>query len=126
MGIEQENVTRSWIACYAAHDKAALLDHYADDARYHVHAWHEPFEGRDAIRAELDRQFGLVSDYRSAILNICSTDSVVFIEGIDQFRHSGRDISVHWSSVQEIDRNGKIAVQRDYADSKELETQLSA
>ena len=127
MGIEQENVTRSWLACYAADDKAGLLDHYTDDAVYHVHAWHEPLVGREAIGAELDRQFGVVSDYRSTILNISSTGSVVFIEGIDTFKHAkaSGDVTVHWASVQEISPEGKISTQRDYADTAELTAQFS-
>lgn len=122
MGIEQERVTRAWLACYAAHDKAGLLDFCADNANYHVHAWHDPLVGREAIRGELDRQFDLVSDYRSTILNVSSTDAVVFIEGIDTFKHAKAtgDVTVHWTSVQEINSDGRISKQRDYSDSAEL------
>jgi hypothetical protein len=124
VGSKQEAVSRSWLDCYAAGDRGALLDHYSDDASYHVIASRPALVGREAIRAELDRQFDRVSDYRSTILNICSTDAVVFIEGIDTFKHSGRDVTLHWSSVQEISSAGKIRTQRDYWDSKELEAQL--
>jgi hypothetical protein len=81
----------------------------SDDAVYHVNAWQPPVVGRDAIRAELDRQFDLVSDYRSTTLNIFSKDAVVFIEGIGTFKHSvssGKDVTGHWTSVQEIKSSG--------------------
>jgi ketosteroid isomerase-like protein len=124
MGSKEEAVVRSAVDCYGTGDRDALLDHYADDATYHVSAWHKPTVGRDAIRAELDRQFDLVSDYRPTILNIFSQDSLVFVEGIDQFKYSGKDATMHWCSVVEIDAAGKITKQRDYADSQELKAQL--
>ena len=125
MGSKQEAVFRSWLDCYAAGDRAAALDHYSDDATYHVAAWHQPLVGRDAIRAELDRQFDSISDYRYTIRNIFSTDAVVFVEGIDAFKYGGKDVTTHWCSVHEINPAGKITAQRDYLDMKELEAQLA-
>ena len=122
MGKERRAVTRSWLDCYAAHDPSALLTSTpttlpTTSTPGTIHLW-----GKSTIRAELDRQFDVVSDYRSTILNIFSTDTVVFAEGIDTFKHaqSGKDVTAHWTSVQEITPEGKISSQRDYADSAEL------
>jgi ketosteroid isomerase-like protein len=128
MGSKEEAVARSAIDCYATGDRAALVDLYSDEAVYHVNAWQEPLVGRDAIRAEIDRQFDLVSDYRTTIVNIFSKDSVVFSEGIDTFKHSrsgGKDVTSHWARVQEINPAGKIISLRDYWDSQEQEGQLA-
>jgi ketosteroid isomerase-like protein len=124
MGSKEEAVVRSLYDCYRTGDRAALLDLYADDAVYHVWAWHKPFVGRDAIRAELDRQFDLVSDYRTTILNIFSKGAVVFTEIIDTFKHSGKDVTMHGASGVEVNPAGKITAQRDYSDSQELKQQL--
>jgi limonene-1,2-epoxide hydrolase len=52
-------------------------------------------------------------------------DSIVFFEPVDNFRISGRDVMLHWSSVWELDPAGKITTQRDYWDAKELAAQLA-
>jgi limonene-1,2-epoxide hydrolase len=124
MRSKQEAVVRSWLDCLFA-DLDHTVDHYSDDATYHVAAWKPPLVGRDAIRAELEQLFGLQTDYRYTILNIASTDAVVFIEVVDAFKYGGKDVTMHWSSVLEINPAGKITAQRDYYDMKEFEAQLA-
>jgi limonene-1,2-epoxide hydrolase len=125
MGSRQEDVVRSWLDCLAVGDLEGVIDHYSEDARYHVAAWHEPLVGRNAIRAELSQQLARLSDYRYTLLNIASTDAVVLIEVVDSFKLGGKDVIMHWSSVQEINPAGKITAQRDYYDMKEFEAQLA-
>ena len=125
MGARQEAAVRSWIDCVVAHDLSAIVDLYTDDAAYHVNAWRKPLVGRDAIHAEIARQFDRSSDDEITILNIFSTDAIVVFEAVDNFRSGGKDFTLHWSSVWEIDPAGKISAQRDYWDGKELEAQLA-
>jgi limonene-1,2-epoxide hydrolase len=127
MGAQSDatSVVRSWHTSYAAGDRLAALDHYADDAIWYLNWWREPHVGRDAIRAELDRQHDGFANYRSEIVNLFSNDGVVFIEGIDTFTMGGKDATMHWSTVLEINSEGKIARQRDYWDTKELQVQLT-
>ena len=107
-------------------DLEAAVDHFADDASYRVSAWHEPLVGREAIRDGLEREFGaLSSEYRYTILNMASTDAVVFMEVVDEFKLRGKDITMHWSSVLEINQAEKITARRDYWDAKELEARLA-
>jgi limonene-1,2-epoxide hydrolase len=118
-----EAVIRSFLDCLVAQDLVAALDHYADDAAYHVSAWREPATGsalRDALAREVD-----LSGYHYTIRNMASADGVAFIEVVDGFQVDGKDITMHWSDVWELNHDGKITVRRDYYDSKEYEAQLS-
>ena len=125
METEQESVVRSWHRCYAAGDRAAVLDHYAHDATWHVVWWREPLVGRDAIRAALDTHFDGMPNYRSETRTMLSKDAVVSVEGIDTFTRAGKEVTLHWSVVLEINAEGKIAQQRDYWDNQELQAQLT-
>jgi limonene-1,2-epoxide hydrolase len=125
MGTKQEQVVHSYLAALAAGDRDGAAAHYSDNATYSVNAWHHPIVGRDAIRADLERQAGHWSDFRYNIINIASSDDVVFMERIDTVFMFGKDITFHWVGVHEIDGNGKIRATRDYFDMKELEAQLT-
>jgi limonene-1,2-epoxide hydrolase len=108
-------------------DLESAVDHFADDATYHVAAWHEPLVGREAVRDGLEREFGaLSSEYRYTIVNMASTNEVVFMEVVDEFKSRGTNITMHWSSVLEINQAGKITARRDYWDTKEFDARLAA
>ena len=47
----------------------------------------------------------------------------MFVEGIDTFALAGNEVTLHSSSVFEIDAQQKIARRRDYWDTREVETQ---
>jgi hypothetical protein len=47
------------------------------------------------------------------------------LRAVDNFRIGGKDVTLHWSSVWELDPAGKITTQRDYWDAKELAAQLA-
>jgi limonene-1,2-epoxide hydrolase len=124
MGSQEEAVVRSMLECLFV-NLDDTVDHYSDDAIYHVAAWKQPLVGREAIRIGLEPQFRAQTDYRYTLRNIASADAVVFIEIVDSFRYNGKNLTMHWSSVLEVDPSGKIAVQRDYYDMKEFETQVA-
>jgi limonene-1,2-epoxide hydrolase len=123
MGATQEAVVRSLVESLNADDRDRVAAHYADDAVWHLSAWREPIVGKPAIRAMLDQLAG--DGFRFTILNIASTDVVVLTELVDTHERDGRQITLHWSSVTELDQTGRIVAERDYWDSKELEAQLS-
>jgi limonene-1,2-epoxide hydrolase len=107
-----------------AGDLEAALDHYADDAAFHVAAWHRPLAGREEIRDATETSVGL-SDYRYTIRSIATAGELTFVEVVDEFTYRGKHVTMHWAGVWEIDQAGKIRVRRDYWDAKELEAQLS-
>ena len=123
MGTSHEAVIRSFLDCVVAQDLEAAVDHYADDASYHVAAWHEPLVG-STLRDALAREVG-ISGYHYAILNMATADGVALFEVVDGFKVGDQDITMHWSGVWEINQLGKITARRDYYDSKEYEAQVS-
>jgi limonene-1,2-epoxide hydrolase len=126
VGAQQEAVFRSWLDCMVALDLEAALNHFTDDATYHVAAWHEPLVGREAIRSGLERELVALScEYRYTIRNIASTDAVVFVEVVDGFKRDSKDVTMHSAWVFEINQAGKISARRDYYDAKELEARLA-
>ena len=80
MGLAQEEIVRALLDSYVAFDRDAVAEQYAEDATLRVVAWYEPLVGRDAIRKDLDRQAEVYTDFRHEIVNLASTDSVVFAE----------------------------------------------
>ncbi len=50
---------------------------------------------------------------------------VATVEGVDVVTIGGVEVTIHWVSVFEFDADGRIARQRDYWDSRELEDQLA-
>jgi limonene-1,2-epoxide hydrolase len=108
-------------------DLESAVNHFAEDATYHVAAWHEPLVGRGAVRGGLEREFAVLSsEYRYTIRNMASTDEVVFMEVVDAFKSRGKNITMHWSSVLEINQALKITARRDYWDAKEFDARLEA
>jgi limonene-1,2-epoxide hydrolase len=124
LGSQDEAVVRSMLECLFV-DLDKMIDHYSDDAIYHMVSWKEPVVGRDAIRAGLVQLSRPISDYRYTLRNIASTDAVVLIEVVDAFKYDGKDMTTHWSSVLEVNPSGKITAERDYYDMKEFEAQLA-
>jgi limonene-1,2-epoxide hydrolase len=125
MGTREEGFVRSLLDSLAAADRDAAAEHFSENAVYHVNAWHEPVNGRDAVRAELERQAGIYTDFRYQIVNIASTASLVFTERVDSMTIAGKDVTLHWASAHEVNAAGEVVACRDYYDMKELEVQLS-
>jgi uncharacterized protein (TIGR02246 family) len=123
MGTAQEAVMRTLVDCWNTDDRDGAAALYSDDAVFHLVGWWKPLVGRDAIRAYLDDLAAFKP--HSTILNMASTDSVVFAEGIDTQTHDGKAVTMHWSIVVEINDAGEITAERDYVDMKELDAQLA-
>src|ERR1700685_1694317 len=102
MAERQELVVRTLLDSVAARDREKFVQQFAEDAVYYVNAWHEPLIGHDAIRSEFDRQAAIYTDFQYEILHVASTDALVFTERIDTMHIGGKEVSLHWASVQEI------------------------
>ena len=124
MGIAQEAAVRDFVLEAECERMDAsrierLLDRMAPDARYHVHAWKEPFVGHDAIRGELLRQAPLFSDGGYETVNMASVGQTVFTERVDTVTMNEKRASFHLVDVFEVDADGKIASWRTYSDTGE-------
>ena len=96
------------------------LDYLSPEVRYHIYAWEDPMIGRDAIRAEWLRQAELFHDFRSEIATIGSVGQTVFVEKREFMTLTGTPVTLHIVDVFEMACDGKIAVWRDYSDSREV------
>jgi limonene-1,2-epoxide hydrolase len=126
MGQREEETVSAFLDAQAEGDIDRTLDYLAKDADYRIPAWKESLRETDAIRAELKRQQATLSDMRTEVLNVASTERVVFSERIDTqyMKHVGREVQVHIVGVYELGPDGKIVSQREYFDMKELEAQI--
>jgi limonene-1,2-epoxide hydrolase len=131
MGVEQEAAVRAFIADLEGEqlDAAQIeraVNRMTPDAEWHVVAWHDPFVGHDAIRAEFLREAQLFRDLRIEILAIGSIGGIVFTERIDSMLLRGKPLRAHIAGVFEVDADGKIAAWRDYGDTREVSAQMNA
>jgi len=105
-------------------DFKKLLDTYfSDDAFYQpLVPMRVPSRGREAIRAELERQYEFYSDCDCIIHAMGSSDSHVFTERTDTvtLNHDSRRVETRLNAVFDIDANGKICGWREYYDSGDL------
>ena len=132
MGVEEEATVRAFLAELESEQwDLALIDRalsrMAENARYHIFAWDDPFVGHDAIRAELLREASSPSNHRDVridIVAVASAGQIVFTERVDSGTVRGKPYTVHVVGVFEMDAAGKIAVLRDYLDSRELSVQF--
>jgi limonene-1,2-epoxide hydrolase len=84
-----------------------------------------PVVGRDACKAEIDRQntFCTGGLPGSQVRNIASNDNVVFTERLDVLDLAGTRVELCIVGVFEI-REGKVAARREYFDMNSLAAQL--
>ena len=131
MGVEQEATVRAFFAELEGEQwdpdlVERAVSRMASDARYQIHAWHDPVVGHDAIRAELLRQALIYRDSRCEIVTIASAGHTVFTERLDTGIVNDKPLTVHIVGVLEVDAEGKIAAWRDYMDSREAAIQVGA
>lgn len=82
--------------------------------------------GREAVRADIDRQLRFATFMRCGPVHIASHDGVVFTERTDQFQSNGVTIDHHLVAVFEVDDDGKISAWREYFDPGDVNDQLRA
>ena len=105
-------------------DAARVASLLAPDGVYHVVGWRAPVVGRDAIHAEMQRQFGIISNFDYAVVNSARAESVVFAEHTDSFAMAGKRIHTRTVSVFILDPDGLIRSVRDFWDTAEVAEQV--
>jgi len=128
LGTEQENVItelfRHWLAPEMNLD--GIVDLLSEDIVRTVPSL-EPIRGRDAVRAEQEREnafvrFGLPG---SELRTVASSDGVVFAEYMDVFEINGKRVSLPVVGVFEV-VNSKIVTWREFFDTAEVAKQLGS
>jgi limonene-1,2-epoxide hydrolase len=126
---EQERVVREFLGFAEGSEQRvdAMVDAMAEEVVWQVNvpSW-KPRVGRDACRAELERQNTISTGMLpgSEIVAMASTNRYVFAERYDCFAMGERKIALHINAVFEIDESDKIAAWREYYDSADLAAQL--
>ena len=126
MGQREEETVTAFLDAQFEGDFDRASNYLVKDADYRVPAWKESLRDTNAIRSEFERYHATMSDMRYEVLNVASTDRVVFSERIDiqYMKDIGREVQVHIVAVYELDSEGKIVSDRDYFDMKEVEAQM--
>jgi limonene-1,2-epoxide hydrolase len=101
-----------------------VLALFTDDASYKTNAWHEPHVGKNAIRAELERQSQLFEDLRSEVLLLLSDDNHVLVERLDHMTIGGKRCTLHFAGAFDV-TGGRISGWRDHYDMDEVRSAAS-
>lgn len=129
MAAEHEEAVRAMLAEFEGRqiDSGAIdrmLEHISPDAAWHVFVWEPALVGHDAIRAELDRQAGIMTDVAVEIVWMASAGRRVFMERLDSLTVKSTPTTLHVAAVFEVGDDGKITLWREYWDSKEIDAKL--
>jgi limonene-1,2-epoxide hydrolase len=132
MGTAQELVIQEFMDAWGdgkqeEPDVEKILSMFSDDAVWQLWVPGGPtLQGREAIRADIERQLTFATFMRCGLVHITSNDRVVSTERVDHFQSRGHTIEHHLVAVFEVDRDGKIAAWREYFDPDDVNRQLRA
>jgi limonene-1,2-epoxide hydrolase len=131
MTAQPEDVVRSMLAEFDHRQIDAtaidrMLAYIAPDAHWHVFAWEPALVGHDAIRAELARQAAIMTDVSVEIVWLATARRRVFMERLDSLTVKAIPTTLHVAAVFDVNNDDKIALWREYWDSKEIDTKLGA
>tara|TARA_R110002110_G_C13470525_1_gene720968 strand:+ start:85696 stop:86130 length:435 start_codon:yes stop_codon:yes gene_type:complete len=98
-----------------------ILGMMADDAQWQLWVPGGPVvSGKDALRAEIERQMSFASHNKLNILNIVSSDRVVMTERSDYAVVRGVPMPHMMVAVYELNDEGLISAWREYLDTADL------
>jgi limonene-1,2-epoxide hydrolase len=109
-----EALVRKFCDAWSRLDLDELMTYFSDDAVYHNMPG-PPVQGRDAVRATIDRFLRGWSATSWEVLNLAGAGSVVFAERVDRSDGGGRHVDLPVVGVFEVE-GGKIRAWRDYFD----------
>jgi limonene-1,2-epoxide hydrolase len=106
-------------------DVEKILSMLSDDIVWQLWVPGGPtLRGREAIRADIERQVGFATFMRCGPIHVASNGHIVFTERTDEFRSRDLVVEHHLVAVFEVDDDGKIAAWREYFDPEDVNRQL--
>ncbi|MET1003594.1 MAG: limonene-1,2-epoxide hydrolase family protein [Acidimicrobiia bacterium] len=127
MGVEQEQVVLAFLECTNRRriDVGGMVALLSDNVSYQVFVPSTPRVGREAARAELERQDAMATGLLpgSEVRHIASNDRVVFVERVEVTETTGIPLTLQINGVFEVD-DGEIVAWRDYYDTADVAAQL--
>ncbi len=128
MGLKQEAIVQEFLAAWGDENRRPDVDRivamFAPDASWQLYLPHGPvIRGREALRAEIERQLGYIAWARCGVLNIVSNDHQVITERLDLVNKNGHILHHALMSIHELDGDGLITHWREYFDTWDLARQ---
>jgi limonene-1,2-epoxide hydrolase len=97
-------------------DAAAVAECFTSDGEYYFAVPQEPARGRAAIAAVFAKILGASDKVQWDIVTSSVDGHRVWLERVDRFWFSGREVPIECVGVVELDIQGSITVVRDYCD----------
>lgn len=122
MGERQEAIVRQFCAAWGdgttpRPDIDTIVSMFSDDAVWRLWVPGGPvIRGRDALRAEIERQCTFSTFTQCGIKHVVSSDSMVITEREDYFTANGKRILHYLTAIYELDAEGRITEWREYFD----------
>jgi len=106
-------------------DVEKILAFFTDDAVWQLWIPGGPtLQGREAIRADIERQVKFATFMQCGPLHIASSGGTVFTERVDHFRSKRGTVDHHLVAVFEVEPDGRISAWREYFDPEDVNRQL--
>jgi limonene-1,2-epoxide hydrolase len=132
MGAAEEALVAAFMAAWGdgtqpEPDVDTILPMFTDDAVWQLWVPGGPtLRGRDAIKADIERQLRFATHMRCGPIAVTSSDRHVFTERLDRFTSNGVQIDHHLVAVFDISHDGRISAWREYFDPEDVNRQLRA
>ena len=131
MGQKQEDIVREFLVAWGEGERVPDIDRivsmFAPDGHWALYVPGGPvIRGREAIRAEIRRQLGYVSNPHCDIVHMLSTERMVVTERVDHFVRDGKTVRHALMAMFELDADGLITAWREYFDTWDLSRQTGA
>ncbi|RZL85031.1 MAG: nuclear transport factor 2 family protein [Rhodococcus sp. (in: high G+C Gram-positive bacteria)] len=97
-------------------DATAVAECFTPDGEYHFAVPQEPARGREAIAGTFAKILGASDKVEWDIVTATVDGHRVWLERVDRFWFSGREVPIECVGVVELDADGSITVVRDYCD----------
>lgn len=128
MAQRQEDIIRRFLAAWGDEqhrpDVDTIVSMFAPDGQWTLYVPNGPvIRGREALRAEIERQLGYVAWTECGLLHIVSDERRVVTERSDRFCKNGRVVRHELMAVYELDGDGLITDWREYFDTWDLAQQ---
>ena len=120
---QAEALVREFCDAWSKLDPELLAEYFAEDGVYHNMPL-PPLHGRAVIKEFLVGFLANTTAAEFRMVNVVSSDDVVFTERIDAFTLDGREGAFPVCGVFEV-RNGKIQAWRDYFDMAQVTSFLT-
>ena len=106
-------IVADFLEAWSRLDADELAEFFAEDAVWEDGVPSEPYRGKEAIRAQIQRYVRHISDVKIVVHTQVARDGYVMHERTDHLTRGGRRLHLRAMSVFEVE-DGKIVANRDY------------